>query len=263
MNYASRLVRLHDLQMRATAAQYDLWSGDGRVRSTKALADLFFGVTRTLQPDTFVEAGAKTAEVSLRARGLCPAARVVAFEANPYNHQLYSEQFQHEKKSVEYVHSALTDVPGEITFNIVSRRNGADVKRNTGANSILERSDDGVEYERVTVPATTLDAFLNDPGRTVLWVDVEGASQQVLAGAERVLTQADAILIELEDKASWKGQWTSNDAMVYLYERGLTPVARDFEYRSQHNVLFLSDRALNNADIGLNLEYYYSSLVSR
>lgn len=257
------MVRLHELQICSQAAYYDLWKGEGRKQSARALVDLFFGIVRILQPHTFIEAGAKTGETSLRARSLCPGARVVAFEANPYNHSRYAEQFRHEEKSVEYVHAALAAEPGQITFNIIAKRDGAEVTPYTGQNSILERASAGVEYEAVTVPATSLDSYFVDAGRIAMWVDVEGASKQVLAGGQQVLACTDVILIELEDEPKWKEQWSSTEALLHLYGHGLTPVARDFEYRTQHNVLLLSDRALTNPEVRVNLDYFFSVLTRR
>ena len=257
------VVRLHELQLLSQAAYYDLWNGDGRKQSAHALVDLFFGIVRILQPHSFIEAGAKTGETSLRARSLCPDARVVAFEANPYNYSRYAEQFRHDEKSVEYVHSALAAEPGQITFNIISKRDGVEVTPYTGQNSILERVSTGVEYESVTVPATTLDSYFTDAGRTAMWVDVEGASKQVVAGGERLLATTDVMLIELEDEPKWKEQWNSTEALVHLFGHGLTPVARDFEYRTQHNVLLLSDRAMADSEVLVNLEYYFSVLTRR
>lgn len=254
------LVRLYELQLRSSAANFALWNGDGRQRSANALAELFFGLVRTLQPELCVEAGAKTGEVSLRMKQLSPNSRVVAFEANPYNFKKYSEEFRHDEKCVEYLNLALSDVSGPVTFNIVSNRGGKEVSPNTGSNSLLERKEDGVIYERVSVPATTLDQRFTNSKSAALWVDVEGASQQVLLGGDHLLGVADVILIEVEDSASWQGQWLSSDVMRYMLSKSLYPVARDFEYKYQHNILFLSPRALENRDVRLNIDYYFSAL---
>jgi len=254
------LARLYELQLRSTAAHYDLKSPRQRAGSAARLVELFFKATWVLQPDTFIEAGAKTGETSLRARETCPKARIVAFEANPFNYEKYSATFRHEQRKVDYINAALSDQPGPVTFNIVTARCGASVDRVTGINSILERVDATVEYEPVTVDATTIDIHFQAPGRTIMWVDVEGASRQVLTGANRTLATTDVILVELEDKAAWKGQWSASEAIVHLMQRGFVPVARDFEFRTQHNVLFLSDQALAHPEIKATLESYFSEL---
>jgi FkbM family methyltransferase len=61
-----------------------------------------------------------------------------------------------------------------------------------------------VEYEEVTVSCTSLDRIVSDhPGLTPvsLWIDVEGAAGDVLAGATQALRKDVALVyIELENK---------------------------------------------------------------
>lgn len=254
------LAFLHELRMRSDAYLFNLWKEGGRKKSADALVELFFGLTKAIQPALFVEAGAKTGEVSLRAREMCPQSRVLAFEANPYNFENYSNKFNHEEKQVSYLNLALSDNVGEITFNIIKSRDGAPVPRQTGMNSILERDQAGIEYERVTVPSTTLDTYLGDAESVALWVDVEGASRQVLGGGEAMLSKTDVMLVELEDQKSWKDQWSSTEALQHILSVGFIPIARDFEYRYQHNVLFISKRVMCLPEVGVNIDYYYSVL---
>jgi hypothetical protein len=52
-----------------------------------------------LNPPLFIEAGARGAAVSFRVRKLLPGARIVAFEANPYNVAHNRQRFDYAKKA--------------------------------------------------------------------------------------------------------------------------------------------------------------------
>jgi hypothetical protein len=100
-------------------------------------------------------------------------------------------------------------------------------------------------YDTVKVSATSLDSFFSPPvSRCSLWIDVEGASSQVLRGARNVLSVAQSLLIEVEDRPIWQDQWLRSDVIKFLAMYGLTPSVRDFEWARQYNILFL-----RNADI--------------
>ena len=155
------ILLLYELQLKSIAANFNLYEEGGREKSAKALRELFFGLTRTLSPDLFIEAGAMKAESSLRVKKLCPDARIMAFEANPYNFEKYSKEFDYSAQGIEYIHYALSNSPGLLTFNIIKSIDGNIQNKNTGRNSILERAQDNIDYERVKVPSTTLDIIFN------------------------------------------------------------------------------------------------------
>jgi hypothetical protein len=58
----------YDLQMHSMAMHFDLWDKQSRIASATALASFFFDVVKFLEPPLFIEAGAKEANASLRAR---------------------------------------------------------------------------------------------------------------------------------------------------------------------------------------------------
>jgi hypothetical protein len=62
------------------------------------------------------------------------------------------------------------------------------------------RRGDGTEPERRTVAVVTLDELVAERGRAgpyVVKVDVEGAELEVLGGAQRVLREAELVLLEV------------------------------------------------------------------
>lgn len=238
-----------DLAMMATAVKYDLHDPQERLRSVRELSRLFFVLARALEIDLFVEAGAKNAATSRRARRLLDPARIVAFEANPHTHRAFAAKNAKPALGVEYVNLALSDAPGQLTFR-VHLKNGA--PNPDGRGSLLAR-DDGTEgqYEQVTVPATTLDNFFadHDFGSAACWVDVEGAAREVFHGGAGLLARTDVLIVEVEDRRYWQDQWLRPELVGHLYDRGMVPVARDFQTRYQYNIVFVRAARLDQPDV--------------
>lgn len=259
------LIAMHEVQMLTTASIFKLWgTSHQRKASNKALVELFFGMVRILQPSVFIEAGAKKADTSIRARKVLPEARIVAFEASPDNYAIYSKTEPHAENRVEYLHFALSDREGTIDFNIRTSVAGNAVWEHSGANSILARTDDSTEYKTVAVPSRRLDDLFVDCGSCAMWVDVEGASKQVLTGAKETLRKAQVAIVEVEDHEIWEGQWKAGEVIGAMMDAGLVPIARDFEYKGQYNVVFLHrDVFVGNRDIRQNIEFFFSELVKR
>jgi FkbM family methyltransferase len=253
------VLRLHDLRLLATVAGYDLRQRSERKRSARELARLFFRLFRVVEPDLFVEAGANDGQASRRALRYFDRPRVVAFEANPHTYERYRAD-NPPASGVEFLHLALSDQPGEVSFNV--RKTARGEPRPDGHGSLMERpSDYGHDFESVTVAATTLDTFFADSlqQRCALWVDVEGAAAPVLTGGRRLLERAQVVMIEVEDREYWEGAWRAPQVMRYLMDRGLVPVARDFEYKHQYNVVFVRDELLTDDLVRLRLSQYLSA----
>lgn len=214
------------------------WVKDERRRSVVGLETLFFEICTALSPDLFIEAGAKDASSSRRARAYLPKARIVAFEANPHTYRRFHRNPDNAAKDVRYLNLALSDADGPVTFNVrvIKGKPSAD-----GQNSLLVRQDSRVDNLEVTVEATRLDRhFPSDTfDSAALWVDVEGANRQVLMGATGILHKAAVIFIEVEDKSFWNGQWLAKDVLKYLGEHDLVEVARDHQSRHQYNSLLI------------------------
>lgn len=235
-----------DLALQGAAANYNLDDRAEQARSGRDLSRLFFRLAKVLETDLFVEAGAKDGASSRRARRLLDPKRIVAFEANPFTYQLFESRNADPALKVEYLHLALSDQPGNVTFNVL--RNDDGKPRADGRSSLLKRESDLERgFEEVTVEATTIDTYLagQEYERAALWVDVEGAAQQVLGGGRATLERAAVVIIEVEDRRFWGAeQWLRDDVTSYLYDRGLVAVARDFQSRYQHNIVFVRDELL-------------------
>jgi len=244
------LAILYDQQLRHLAAHYSNMD-DGRARSAGYVSEWFFELTDLLAPQLFVEAGAYRADASRRIRQRHDDCRIVAFEANPYNYRQYVDELDFASSRIDYLHLAVTDRPGPVTFNLRVKQDGEVLRKVTGNSSLLRRTATDVEYEAVTVDGVTLDDFFADAHeeRIALWIDVEGASRQVLTGGEALLRSADLVMIEVEEKFMWEGQWRSLDVIDFFLRSGFVPLTRDAEYDQQYNIVFASQRFYSRPEV--------------
>ncbi len=238
-----------DMTMLATAASFDLQNPDERRRSALELSRFFFHVASVISPDLFIEAGAKEAGASRRARRLLDPKRIVAFEANPYTHKRFSAKYDNPAHGVEYLHLALSDSPGSVSFNVNLTHDGKPAADGQGSLLVHDNKPDGTTA--VTVEATTLDTFFaaHEYTSAACWMDVEGALEGVLVGGQATLEKAGVVIIEVEDREYWGGQWLRHDVVSYLYDRGLVPIARDYQSRYQYNIVFVRASELDNSRV--------------
>lgn len=246
--------RLYDQHLRLLASHYSNMY-EGRSNSAALIANYFHELLGLCRPGLFIEAGAYRAEASRRVHIDHPGARVVAFEANPYNHAEYSEELGFAESGIEYLNLAVTDAPGPVTFNLRARHDGERLRKLTGNSSLKRRSLPGTEYEELTVEGVSLDAFFADVldgaegTRVCLWADVEGASGQLLTGATRLLERTDLLMIEVEEKFMWEDQWRSLDVIEFMLRHDFVPITRDAEYNQQYNVIFVAAEVYERPEI--------------
>ena len=229
-------------------AVYDMATPDERGHSVVALADFFFEVVQGIGFRRFVEVGAKDAHASVRAAGIPGMETVIAFEANPYTYRRFATSLA--EAGVDYRHLAVGDRSGTETFLVRRRDDGTPIA--DGQGSLLLRPDHEPGYERVEVGLVSLDGHLGPPDgvRTAMWIDVEGASSQVLRGATAMLADVDLVMIEVEEQTVWDGQeWLRRDVVEAMAGAGLEPVARDRQSRHQFNLVFVRSAITRDAQV--------------
>ena len=166
----------------------------------------------------------------------------MAVEANPYVHEKYRERLA--EKGVEYHHLAAASTNGPVTITIPTQVGSRSLgKANRMASLATHQDERG--HESVEVEAKRMDDFVESDAddRLVAWIDVEGASDQVLGGSRDLLARADAVYIEVEPAAKWHGQWLDVDVARFFHDLGKVPVVRDIQRLSYYNVVYL-DAAL-------------------
>ncbi len=241
----------YEIAMMATAAKYNLDDRCHRRHSNSSLVQLFFKLMEVVEIDLFVEAGAKEGDTSRRVKTKFPTARVVAFEANPYTYAQFQEI--NLNAGVEYLNLALSDHTGPTTFNVHRDESGAPIAN--GQASLLKREATRADIERgfieVVLDGVALDEFFADQtfAHAAMWIDVEGACSIVLPGARDLLAKSALVMIEVEEQPFWGAeQWLRGRVANFLFDLGFVPVARDFEYAHQYNIVFVHSAVLNGAN---------------
>lgn len=265
MDESLLLLRTIDMMLLQGASSYprsDYKNKQWRSQSVSSLEDCYHGVVRILGGETVFEIGAHQASFSKKVQQKSlPNAQIFAFEANPYVYDNYKkgDPDLSGKQNLHYLKLAITDYKGSVEFDIVKTVGDFDISNRRGFHSILERAEDQCTYERVKVDCTTIHDFIEDhglKGNFHAWIDVEGASRQVLTGIGDHLKDFASFLIEVEDSEKWRGQWLWHDVLNFMLNHGFFPVKRDFEYRSQFNVVFIRQDLLDDPELKANLTYY-------
>lgn len=257
------------------ASLFDLSNVEDRRYSHAALVDFFYDLQSFIRPKTFIEFGAFDAGFSRKVRTLHPHSKVIAFEANPYNFKHFTSSFNFEENNIEYNHLAISDKDhGSISFQIQRKRSGVEASPIKGDDSLLKRNVSdahevykNIEYETVTVDTMTLDGFFNDAQFGLddfgAWIDVEGALQSALAGASKTLARTHSLIVEVEEKPFWSGQWLASDVEQFLAGLGFSPVARDFEFEHQYNMVFVKDAVRRHYGFQQMMVKYYDRIGNR
>jgi FkbM family methyltransferase len=236
------------------------------------LVDLFFLIQEEVRPKISIEVGANSAEFSKKIKQDHTNIKSWAFEANPYVHKHYADSLQ--DAGVEYINAAITNKIGKTRFLIQEgylnngEWDGKRIDRIIGNNSLLIRDQDDVLYSAPKIDCNTLDGFFIDSGTlnsndtVCMWVDVEGATEQVLSNSNKTLKQSDSIFIEVEDFKFWQDQWLAEDVIEFLVSQDFVPIARDYEYEKQNNYIFIKSKLMNNNKI-LNLVENWQALYGK
>ena len=215
-----------------------------------------------MSPPLFIEAGARDASVSLRAREVLPSARIVAFEPSPFNVAHFKSENDYEGKGIEYEQLALADAPGNLLLYVPRSVDGIQLPARNALNSLLKRASADIMYDETEVRAVTLDDFF--PPSTsegcCVWIDVEGASGKVISGGQRLLSRTQLLMIEVENRVVWHDQWLVDDVLKFLSASKLVSVARDFQWwPDNYNIVCVRDELLDRADIRLLIDRFYSA----
>lgn len=250
----------------AKAATIDLRNG-GRARSAYVLDGFFFELVEYAAPGLFVEAGAFDANASRTVAAVLPRCAVVAYEANPSNHAIWTSQVDFAAERVDYRHAALADRTGEIEMVLRTRDPGA-AEAHVEDNSILPwvASAQGATRDTAMVPVTTMDSLLAEvPSgtRVATWIDVEGANREVIEGGRRLLAACDVVKIEVESSPLWVGQWLDVEVLRALTELHLVPLARDAQAPDQYNLVLVSARLAEDPQVGTLLAAYERRQAAR
>lgn len=212
-----------------------------RRQTAALLRETFFEICDQLGTTFLVEVGAHGAETSIRfmeSRGRT----ALALEANPYTYEALTQFARN--AGVVVSNLAVSSETGMKTLNIPLDSDHTSLVSLTA--SLLDRVDSSNSVQ-VSVQAATLDSILKETDerhKYVVWLDVEGATLDVLSGARSLLASGDLklLFVEVETVEYWQGSGTDSDVENFLARHGFVPLIRDAEFPDQYNVIFVSEQ---------------------
>lgn len=162
---------------------------------------------------------------------------VYAFEAHPTEYEIHKEK----NKDIHWINVAIYEYDGEIEF--------FPKKIDSGIHSIRDR---GSEFGTgsMTVPCKKISSFLQDrniPAPSIVKVDVEGCSLEVLKSFEHYIHDVKIFHMESECEKYFKDQHLQDEVFQYLLDNGFsmtiystTPGSNQHDSVWVHNSLLAS-----------------------
>jgi FkbM family methyltransferase len=187
---------------------------------------------KSFKVSTSVEVGAHEASFSQGIRNLSEIISIIAFEASPF---VWATHRPSIPEDIDYRNQAVSDKLGPITFYVQQNRSPSQ----TANNSILERTNI-TRTQKVIVESTTLDQLLPIKSPAALWIDVEGASREVLLGGTEFLVRTALVHLEVEHQSYWKNQWLFKDILIFMEENGFLLHSIKEQFVNQSNCIFVN-----------------------
>ena len=186
-----------------------------------------------LNPTLSIEVGAFSAEYSVAMSKI--SVDSYAFEANPHVYNKFKDQI----KYVNYINKAVSNINGISQFGLIIGEDYSEI----GHCGIKEFNNTNIEYEYIDVETVTLNDYFKDmkDEKISMWIDCEGANEEVLTGASELLSNVNSIFIETENKTMWKDQWLHNDVKDYLkqFDFEINTIKPASPNSVQNNVIFI------------------------
>jgi FkbM family methyltransferase len=210
---------------------------------------LFLKLLRTFEIDTVCDVGSMDGSDALRFRRALPSAEIIALEPNPRNFEMMSSNAGLRTHRIRALPVAASDSNSDAPFYVVetdySARGNPAFR---GMSSLHQRSDGSTLAEVVRVRTVRLDRLLADGNsrRIALWIDTEGMAFEAIFGAAGVLGQTQLLHVEVETKPCiGAAQRLLPDVERILIDADFVLLATDQPRTSlQLNALFVAAGAL-------------------
>ena len=164
---------------------------------------------------------------------LIPAAKIYCFEADSRSQSLF-ERFQRET-SMTLIKSAVGSIDGNITLyqSDSSTRRHYPFQESWSASSSIRKPKNHLNIfpdvsfkDQVTVQCTKLDTWCKNTGLEnaeidFMWVDVNGAEMDFVAGALQTLKRTRYFYIEFSDKELYEGECKKEELLNALNDHEL------------------------------------------
>lgn len=243
-----------DLLLRHSVhAMPTIWKSPGvekawRQWSNRILVRFFFRVLRVLRVELLFDIGAYDGTTSQTFVEGAPGRQAIAVDANPAN---LGTIMRNVGSSVTVISRALGRSNGKTSLWLPPEGEQLYSLRHASTKRRQDRSD----WRAVEVPVETLESLYGSYGnqRTfALWLDVEGATQDVICGGiDCIRESCSVIFVELESRQDWLDGAKVEEVVDLLSDLGFVPIARDYEFRHQFNAVFVRRTIASTIDFEL------------
>lgn len=203
---------------------------------------LFDSIILATRPHIICDVGSFDGQEVSRFHKLQPDAKCYAFEANYQNINAFFAG-REEMRGVKVINKAVADYDGSIDFNIL-QQDDEPIDWRRAAGSLNERTDTH-KSQKITVDCVKLDTFFQSvlDETFILWIDVEGALDRVIAGAKQVLARTIAVRAEVERVQYWEGQKLVDEIVPMFEDLGFIPLGDTYipgTIVEQSDIIFLN-----------------------
>lgn len=211
-----------------------------------------------LELKTVIDVGAATAAFTLACHQVFPDARYLLVEPLEENRAAL-EAAKNKIPGLEYVISAAGEAPGEVTIHVHEDL--------VGSSLYLEDEDSDVNGVPRKVAVVALEPLARERGLEgpfLIKVDVQGAELDVLRGAERVLAEAEYVLLEVSLFEFFRGGPQVCDVIAFMKERGFVPYdVAGVQYRPLDGAMSQLDVAFAKENGVLRRHHHYATAEQR
>ena len=205
---------------------------------------LFLNLLKFTQPKLILDVGSMDGSDSLRFRKMCPEAKILAFEANPYNYGKMLENTALTQSRIEvFNHLVSNDTQSEFYIT----KDSAKGVGNLGSSSMRAPLNTELVQEKITPKTASLKQIISKYSSSAdsiaMWVDVEGAAYEVLESARGCNTQISLLHVEVETVERWKDQKLKDDVVQLCTEFGLVLAAQS-DNPTQQDLVFVRGNLL-------------------
>ncbi|WP_022664366.1 FkbM family methyltransferase [Desulfospira joergensenii] len=210
---------------------------------------LFNLLLRIVKPEIVCDIGSMDGADALRFKRILPASQGLIFEANPYNFAAICQDSVIKEKSILLFNEIVWNENCNKSFYIVKPSDIKGVDEHLrGTSSVFLRNAES-EKNRIQLRGVRLDSKISGLGalgNIALWIDVEGASYEVLEGIRGIRDRVKLIHAEVETQMVWKGQKTRSDVLALAESMGYVLLGHG-RNKQQHDVVLIDKDLFDSA----------------
>ncbi|CCK79421.1 FkbM family methyltransferase [Desulfobacula toluolica] len=208
---------------------------------------LFNLLLKYVKPEIVCDIGSMDGADAVRFKKILPASKVVLFEANPDNFASICNDANIKKYNITSFHELVWNENCQKDFFLekASTVEGVDEHLRGMSSVFLKKSSNDNFTNSIKQKGVRLDSKITELGdfnSVALWIDVEGASYEILEGTAKIRQKIKLIHAEVETKEIWKGQKTKSDVLALTNRMGY--ILMGYGRNKQQHDIVLIDKEL-------------------